>query len=419
MSSFEHRNGSLHAEDVSVSAIADRIDTPFYLYSHQALADNFRAFDGAFNGMPHLTCFAVKANSNLAVLSLFAKEGGGADIVSGGELFRALKAGIPADRIVFAGVGKKRSEIQAALEAGIRMFNVESREELVAINEVAGKMGAKAPIALRVNPDIDPKTHPYISTGLRKYKFGIAIEEALEHYREARTLGNLSLVGIHHHIGSQLTEVQPFADALARIVDLVRSLRAEGIDIRQIDIGGGLGIVYKDETPPHPDELAGAVLPLLDGLGCTLVLEPGRALVGNAGILVTRVLYVKRSGGKTFVIVDAAMNDLTRPSLYGAYHAIVPVRERGGRPVKADIVGPICESGDFLAKDREIPPVSSGDLLAVMSAGAYGFTMSSNYNSRPRVPEVMVRGDRFFVVRERETLDDLVRGEQVPELLLA
>lgn len=419
MSSFEHRNGSLHAEDVSVSAIADRIDTPFYLYSHEALADNFRAFDGAFNGMPHLTCFAVKANSNLAVLSLFAKEGGGADIVSGGELFRALKAGVPADRIVFAGVGKKRSEIQAALEAGIRMFNVESREELLAINEIAGTMGTKAPIALRVNPDIDPKTHPYISTGLRKYKFGIAIEEALEHYREARTLGNLSLVGIHHHIGSQLTEVQPFADALARIVDLVRSLRAEGIDIRQIDIGGGLGIVYKDETPPRPDELAEAVLPLLAGLGCTLVLEPGRALVGNAGILVTRVLYVKRSGGKTFVIVDAAMNDLTRPSLYGAYHAVVPVRERGGRPVKADIVGPICESGDFLAKDREIPPVSSGDLLAVMSAGAYGFTMSSNYNSRPRVPEVMVRRDRFFVVRERETLDDLVRGEQVPELLLA
>ncbi len=419
MASFEYRNGFFHGEDVSVSAVADRIDTPFYLYSHAALTDNFRAFDGAFSGMPHLTCFAVKANSNLAVLSLFAKEGGGADIVSGGELFRALRAGVPADRIVFAGVGKKRSEIQAALEAGIRMLNVESREELVAINEVAGRMGKEAPIALRVNPDIDPKTHPYISTGLRKYKFGIAIEEALEHYREARALPNIALVGIHHHIGSQLTEVQPFADALARIVDLVRSLRAEGIDIRQIDVGGGLGIVYKDETPPHPNELAGAVLPLLDGLGCTLVLEPGRALVGNAGILVTRVLYVKHSGGKTFVIVDAAMNDLTRPSLYGAYHAVVPVRERGGKPVKADIVGPICESGDFLAKDREIPPVSSGDLLAVMSAGAYGFTMSSNYNSRPRVPEVMVRRDHFFVVRERETLDDLVRGEQVPELLLA
>ncbi|MBI1864260.1 MAG: diaminopimelate decarboxylase, partial [Nitrospirae bacterium] len=325
----------------------------------------------------------------------------------------------PGDRIVYAGVGKKRDEIRAAIEAGIRMFNVESREELLAINEVAGRMGKNAPIALRVNPDIDPKTHPYISTGLRKYKFGIAIEEALEHCREARALPNIALVGIHHHIGSQLTEVQPFADALARIVDLVKNLRAEGIDIRQIDVGGGLGIVYKDETPPRPDELAGAVLPLLDGLGCTLVLEPGRALVGNAGILVTRVLYVKRSGGKTFVIVDAAMNDLTRPSLYGAYHAVVPVRERGGEPIRADIVGPICESGDFLAKDREIPPVSSGDLLAVMSAGAYGFTMSSNYNSRPRVPEVMARRDRFFVVRERETLEDLVRGEQVPELLLA
>ena len=345
------------------------------------------------------------------------REGRRGDIVSGGELFRALKAGVPADRIVFAGVGKKRSEIRAALEAGIRMFNVESREELVAINEVAGKMGAKAPIALRVNPDIDPKTHPYISTGLRKYKFGIAIEEALEHYREARTLGNLSLVGIHHHIGSQLTEVQPFADALARIVDLVRSLRAEGIDIRQIDIGGGLGIVYKDETPPHPDELADAVLPLLDGLDCTLVLEPGRALVGNAGILVTRVLYVKRSGGKTFVIVDAAMNDLTRPSLRGvSRHRPRPGKgeAREGRHRGTDLrVGRLSRQGP------EIPPVSSGDLLAVMSAGAYGFTMSSNYNSRPRVPEVMVRRDRFFVVRERETLDDLVRGEQVPELLLA
>ncbi len=414
MHDFLYRNGQLHCEEVPVVKIAKEVGTPFYLYSYQTLRHHFRVFDKAFQEVPHLICFAAKANSNLALLKIFAREGGGADIVSGGELYRALKAGIPAKRMVFAGVGKTDEEIAQALRAGILMFNVESPQELIKLSHIARRMKKKARVALRVNPDIDPKTHPYIATGLKKSKFGIAIHEALEHYLLAKRLRHLEVVGIHKHIGSQLMEVGPFVDAFEKVLNLVKALKAEGIPIRYLDVGGGLGITYKDEAPPHPVELARALVPMVQGLDLTLIFEPGRVLVGNAGILVTKVLYTKRGEGKTFVIVDAAMNDLVRPSLYGAYHEIQHVREKNGDLVVADVVGPICESGDFLAKDRKIPECQPGDLLAVMSAGAYGFTMSSNYNSRPRVPEVMVKAKKAFIIRKRETYADLIRGEVIP-----
>ncbi len=418
MHDFVYKNGELYCEGVSVKAVAQRVGTPFYLYSSKTLANHVRAFDSAFAGAPHIICFAVKANSNTAVLRLLGREGAGADIVSGGELFRALRAGIAPKKIVYAGVGKRRDEIEYALKMDILMFNVESGEELLAIDRAAGEMHTTARIALRVNPDIDPGTHEYISTGLRENKFGIPLERALEYYQTAKGLPHVEVVGIHQHIGSQITEVRPFVDAIKKIVGFIEEIRSAGIEIKYINIGGGLGITYKDETPPHPKELAKALHPILKQCRCTLVLEPGRAIVGNAGILVTRVLYHKDSGEKKFVIVDAGMNDLIRPSLYEAYHEIKPVIEpasAGGAAV--DVVGPICESGDFLAKDREMPPVQQGELLAVMGAGAYGFSMSSNYNSRPRVAEVMVKGAEYFVVRERETYSELIRGEKVPRWL--
>ncbi|MBI4666346.1 MAG: diaminopimelate decarboxylase [Nitrospinae bacterium] len=419
MHHFEYKDGEYHCEDVPLSRIAEKVGTPFYCYSSATLKRHFEVFDKAFESVPHLICFAVKANSNLAVLKLFAKSGGGADIVSGGELFRALKAGVPAERIVYAGVGKTRDEIRQALQAGILMFNVESSQELMAIDAVAAEMGVKARVTLRVNPDVDAKTHPYISTGLKQNKFGISYTSALEEYRQARTLANIEIVGIHKHIGSQITQIAPFVDALEKTLDLVRQLKEEGIVIRYIDIGGGLGITYKDEAPPHPKDLADAVAPLLKDTGCTIVFEPGRVLVGNAGALVTRVLYTKHNEGKTFFVVDAGMNDLARPSLYGSYHGILPVSAEVAerKKVSADVVGPICESGDFLAKDRVLPSFKQGELMSVMSAGAYGFTMSSNYNSRRRVAEVMVNGSNFEVVRERETMEDLIRGEKVPSFL--
>ncbi|HWR72821.1 MAG TPA: diaminopimelate decarboxylase [Nitrospirota bacterium] len=418
MHDFVYKNGELYCEGVPVRTIAQRVGTPFYLYSATTLENHVRAFDQAFSGVPHLICFAVKANPNGALLRLLGRAGTGADIVSGGELFRALRAGIDPKKIVYAGVGKRRDEIEYALKMDILMFNVESGEELAAIDKAAAEMHTKARIALRVNPDIDPKTHPYISTGLKENKFGIAIDRALEYYQTARNLPNVEVVGVHQHIGSQITEVQPFVDALDKVVGFIRELRATGINIRFINIGGGLGITYKDETPPHPRELAKAIGPLLQECGCTLVLEPGRAIVGNAGILVMRVVYRKDGGGKKFVIVDAGMNDLIRPSLYEAYHEIKPVIQRVG-PERAvvDVVGPICESGDFIAKDREMPATAQGELLAVMGAGAYGFSMSSTYNSRPRAAEVMVKGTEYFVVREREVYNDLVRGEKVPRWL--
>lgn len=413
MHHFQYRGDDLYCEEIPVARIASEVGTPAYVYSHATLTRHFRVFDEAFAEVPHLICFAMKANANLAVLKLFSDLGGGLDVVSGGELFRGLKAGVPAGRVVYAGVGKSRDEIAYALKSDILMFNVESGQELRLINEVASGMGLKARVAIRVNPDVDPHTHPYISTGLKKSKFGIDIALALDEYEAAHALPSLEVVGIHQHIGSQITDIRPFVDALAKTAALVKKLRERGADIRYIDVGGGLGITYKDEEPPLPSEFAKALIGVIRDLKTTVVLEPGRVLVGNAGILVTRVLYTKQTPAKNFVVVDAGMNDLARPSLYGAYHGIQPLRRTSGRAeVVVDVVGPICESADFLAKDRALPGVEPGELLAVMSAGAYGHTMSSNYNARPRAPEVMVRGDRHSVVRERETFEDLIRGER-------
>jgi len=417
MHDFLYKKGELYAEDIPVRQISEKVGTPLYIYSHKTLLRHFNAFKKAFNGFPHLICFALKANSSGAILRLFAKQGGGADIVSGGELFRAIRAGIQPKRIVYAGVGKAEDEIRYALKTGILVFNVESSDELKAIDKFAGQMGVKAPIALRINPDIDPETHPYISTGLRKHKFGIPIEEALEYYRLARQLPNTKILGVHKHIGSQITKVSPFVDALKKVLLLVEGLKLQGMEIKYLNIGGGLGIPYNDEEPPKPEDLARALLPLLKGKGFTLILEPGRSIAGNAGILVTKVLYIKKGIEKEFIIVDAGMNDFARPSLYGAFHKILPVTKRRRQKVFADVVGPICESSDFLARDREIERPSQGEILALIGAGAYGFSMSSNYNSRPRIAEVMVKGKEFFVVRDREDYKDLVRGERIPEFL--
>ncbi len=414
---FRYKDGDLHAEEVPVSKIADSVGTPVYIYSYNTLLSHFRAYEEAFKEVPHITCFALKANSSSAVVRIFARHGGGADVVSGGELYRALKAGVPGQRIVYAGVGKTEEEIRFALKSKILMFNVESGDELEEINRVAGLMRVKAPIALRVNPDVDPQTHPYISTGLKTHKFGIPIEDALEYYTLANGLKHVTIVGVHKHIGSQLTKVSPFVDALKRLLLLVDELGRKGIKISHLDIGGGLGITYRDETPPNPAQLARNLLPLLKGRPLTVVTEPGRSIVGNAGILVTKTLYLKSGGEKEFVIVDAGMNDLVRPSLYGAYHHIQPVIKQRREKIVADIVGPICESGDFLAKEREIPQVMRGEYLAVMSAGAYGLSMASNYNSRPRAAEVMVKGKKFAIIRKRETYPDLMRGEQIPEFI--
>jgi len=419
MHNFEYQQGELYCEQVPVSRIVKELGTPCYIYSHATLVRHFQVYDRAFAAIPHIIAFAMKANSNLAILRLMAKEGSGVDIVSGGELFRALKAGVPPSKIVFAGVGKSAEEIRDALKADILMFNVESSAELQALNEVAASVGKKARVALRINPDIDPKTHPYISTGLKKSKFGIAADRALDEFKLASSLSHIDVVGVHKHIGSQLTEVTPFVEALKKILKLVEALRGQGVNIRYLNIGGGLGITYSDETPPLPQDLADAISPMVRDLNVTLIMEPGRVIVGNAGILVTKVLYMKEGEAKKFVIVDAGMNDLIRPSLYGAYHEIRPLSEavlqRGKHQV--DVVGPVCESGDFLAKDRSLPDVRPGEVLAVMSAGAYGFVMSSNYNSRPRVPEALVRDGEIHVIRARESYSDLVKGEQIPAFL--
>jgi len=365
----------------------------------------------------YLICFSVKAASSLAILKIFINLGGGTDIVSGGELFRALNANVEPGKVVFSGVGKQIKELEYALKTGILMFNVESPSELTTLNQVAGRLGKKAKIALRVNPHIDPKTHPYISTGLRKNKFGIEATQAIENYREAKKLEHLEIIGVDCHIGSQITELNPFVEALRKVKELVQLLRKENIEIKYIDLGGGLGITYQQEQPPHPREYAEVLIKEMKDLNCTLILEPGRVIAGNAGILVSKVLYLKQGTEKSFVIVDAAMNDLIRPSLYAAFQAIQPVVKNDGDEMVVDIVGPICESGDFLAQDRKISRLKPNDLIAVMSAGAYGFTMSSNYNSRPRVPEVLVGGKEFYVIRERESYQDLIRGEKIPEFL--
>lgn len=414
---FRYKKGELFAEDVPVRKLVETYGTPLYVYSYNTLLRHFTAYDEAFDGVPHIICFALKANSNTAVLRLFARNGGGADVVSGGEIFRALKSGVPPQKIVYAGVGKTEGEIRHALKSGILMFNVESGDELREINRVAGLMRVKAPIALRVNPDIDAETHPYISTGLKKHKFGIPIEDAFDYYTLASSLKNIEIVGIHKHIGSQITKVSPFVDALKRVLSLVDALKRHGVHIRHLDIGGGLGITYKDEEPPVPRDLAKSLLPMLKGRDLTVIMEPGRSIVGNAGMLVTKVLYLKKGAEKEFIIVDAGMNDLIRPSFYGSYHHIQPVVKKRRKSILADVVGPICESGDFLAKDRDIAGVKQGEYLAVMSAGAYSFTMSSTYNSRPRAAEVMIKGKEFALVRARETYQDLVRGETIPAFI--
>lgn len=417
MDFFEYRNGELFAEGVPVRRIAREVGTPTYVYSLATLRRHYRVFDRAFMQLPHLICFSVKSNSNLAVLRVFSREGAGFDIVSGGELYRVLKAGGDPKKVVFSGVGKKREEIERALDAGILMFNVESEQELNLLNEIARGVGRKAPISLRVNPDVDPETHPYISTGLKRSKFGIDIKRSVEEYKRALSLSHIEVIGVACHIGSQLTSVLPFTDALSRVSVVVQNLREQGAWIRYLDLGGGLGIRYKDEDPPHPEEYASALIRALEGLNVTLILEPGRVIVGNAGIFITQVLYLKETDEKMFVVVDGAMNDLIRPALYGSYQAIQPVVVRQEERIVADVVGPVCESGDFFAKDREIPRPRQGDYLAVMSAGAYGFTMASNYNSRPRAAEILVDERDYHVIRERETLEDLISGERIPPAL--
>jgi diaminopimelate decarboxylase len=415
MEAFERRDGWLCAEGVPIRDIAEATGTPVYVYSASKIAETYDALDAAFAGVPHTVCYAIKANMNLAVVRLLIARGAGVDVTSGGELFRALRAGGDPGKLVFSGVGKTDEEIDSALEAGIKQFNVESRAELRRIDAVAEARGAIAPVAFRVNPDVDPRTHPYISTGLRTSKFGIPIGEAVAAYAEAKALEHVRVVGVDCHIGSQLTSVQPFADALAKLRSLVCELRDAGHAIEIIDVGGGLGVTYANERPPTAEEYAAAVLSAIGDLGCEIVLEPGRSIVANAGLFVTRVLFDKRNEAKHFVVIDGAMNDLIRPALYEAYQHIEPVGPpRDGSNV-VDVVGGVCESSDFLATARTLPELERGDLLAVHSAGAYGFAMSSNYNGRRRAAEVLVRGDRFAVVRERESYADTVRGERFAE----
>lgn len=415
MNHFQYHDNDLFCEDVAIKDIAAQVGTPFYIYSHATLSRHLQAFSSAFASVPHLICYSIKANSNLAVLKTFVNHNAGFDIVSGGELFRARKVGCDPAKIVYSGVGKTETEIAEALQAGILMFNVESPQELETINAVAGSLGKKAGIAIRVNPDVDPQTHPYISTGMKKAKFGINISQALEDYRHAASLPNLEVIGVDCHIGSQLTKLSPFVDAIAKIREVVQTLQQEGFAIKYLDLGGGLGITYDQEDPPSPADYAKVIIEGTKDLDLTLIFEPGRVMVGNAGMLIAEVLYVKEGEAKNFVIVDAAMNDLTRPALYGSYQGIQAVDRSISGTIFADVVGPICESGDFLAQDRDIPAFSQGDLLAVASAGAYGFTMSSNYNSRRRVPEIMVKGTQVMVIRQRETYDDLIKGESIPE----
>ncbi|MES9871123.1 MAG: diaminopimelate decarboxylase [Sedimenticola sp.] len=413
MDHFQYRGDRLHAEEVPLEQIAETYGTPCYVYSRATLERHWRAFDNAFQDHPHLVCYAVKANSNLAVLNLLARLGSGFDIVSVGELERVLAAGGDPGKVVFSGVGKRADEMRRALEVGIRCFNVESAAELERLDRVAGEMGVRAPVALRMNPDVDAQTHPYISTGLKENKFGVDINQALEVYRRAAELPNLEISGVDCHIGSQLTQVAPFLDALDRLMALVEQLSAEDITIDHLDLGGGLGIRYTDEQPPEPAEYAGAIAERLGDVSYEIFIEPGRAIAGNAGVLLTRVEYLKHTEEKDFALIDAAMNDLLRPTLYQAHQEIIPlVRREGGRAGVYDLVGPICETGDFLGKERELS-LSEGELLAVRSSGAYGFTMSSNYNTRPRAPEVMVDGDQVFLVRERERVEDLYRGEHL------
>lgn len=413
MDHFNYRGSKLYAEDVAVESIVREYGSPCYIYSRATLERHWRTFDQAFAGHPHLICYAVKACSNIAILNLLARLGSGFDIVSVGELQRVLAAGGDPKKIVFSGVGKREDEILAALQTGIRCFNVEVDTEIERIDRLAGELGCIAPVSIRVNPDVDAQTHPYISTGLKENKFGIDIQQAPEVYRRAAALPHIDIVGIDCHIGSQLTDTAPFLDALDKVLQLAANLRQAGIAIQHIDLGGGLGIRYDDEQPPEPAEYVQTILDRMDDQGMELLLEPGRAIAGNAGILATRVEYLKVTAEKNFAIVDAAMNDLLRPALYNAWQEIVPVdRNAGGDAALWDIVGPVCETGDFLGKDRLLE-IQEGDLLAVRSSGAYGFTMSSNYNSRPRAPEILVDGKQTHLIRERETIAGLWAGEKL------
>ncbi|MCF7967655.1 MAG: diaminopimelate decarboxylase [Methylococcaceae bacterium] len=413
MDHFNYRGTSLYAEDVSLTDISAKFGTPCYVYSRATLERHWHAFDNAFAAHPHLVCYAVKANSNLAVLNVLARLGSGFDIVSVGELERVLAAGGEPSKIVFSGVGKREDELRRALEVGIRCFNVEVPGELDRLNRIAGELGCVAAVSLRVNPDVDAQTHPYISTGLKENKFGIDVDEAMAHYRRAAAMPHLEVVGIDCHIGSQLTSLEPFVDALDRVLLIAGRLREEGIVIRHLDLGGGLGIRYNDETPPEPAAYAEVLSRRLQDLDYEIFIEPGRAIVGNAGLLLTRVEYLKTNGAKRFAIVDAAMNDLIRPSLYQAWQAIIPVQPNDqAESHRYDVVGPVCETGDFLGKDRELA-IAEGDLLAVRSAGAYGFCMSSNYNSRPRVAEILVDGLRAHLARPRETVAELFQSERI------
>ncbi|NIY75626.1 diaminopimelate decarboxylase [Thalassospira sp. HF15] len=420
MNHFEYINGELYAEGVAIREMADKVGTPFFCYSTATLERHYHVYADAFEGLDATVCFAVKANSNQAVLKTLANLGAGADVVSVGEMRRALRAGMPPAKIIFSGVGKADAEIREALAADIAQINVESIPELNELNRVAIDMGKKARIALRVNPHVDAKTHEKIATGKAENKFGIDWTRAIEVYRDAAAMDGIEVTGIAMHIGSQLTDLAPFREAFTRLAGLVEQLRSEGIDIRNLDLGGGLGIAYQGETPPLPDAYGQMVRETVGHLGCHITLEPGRLIAGNAGIMVSRVMYIKEGEAKRFVILDAAMNDLIRPTLYSAYHEIIPVDEQGDddKQVKVDVVGPVCETGDTFGKDRDLPDdLKAGDLVAVMSAGAYGAVMSSTYNTRALTPEVLVKGNNFAIVRPRQEIDDLINMDQVPSWL--
>ena len=416
MDEFHYEGGDLRCEEVPLSEIAGSVGTPFYVYSHGALESAYRELDEAFSGLDHLICYAVKANGNLAVLRALASFGAGADIVSVGELYRAMRAGFDPKKVVFAGVGKTEKELMAGLGERILLFNVESASELEHLDRLAGRHGKKARVALRVNPDVDADTHEHITTGRAFDKFGIPVDEALALAERISGYKNVDLLGVHQHIGSQITKLAPFTESVEKSAALVEELKTRGFDIKYFNIGGGLGIRYKDEETPSPRDLVDAVRPTLEATGTKILCEMGRFIAGAAGALITRVVYRKKSGEKDFIVADAGMNDLLRPSLYDAYHEVRAVKEDGS-VANADLVGPVCESGDYLARDRELPDAREGELLAVMRAGAYGFSMASNYNSRPRPAEVLVRDDRWAIVRERESYADLIKGELVPPFL--
>jgi diaminopimelate decarboxylase len=412
---FSYVDDELFCENVPIAKLVEEFGTPLYVYSGKTILKHYHAFDQAFEKQKHIVCYSIKANSNIGLLALLAREGSGFDIVSKGELYRAVRAGADPAKIVFSGVGKTEEEIEMALAAGILMINIESEAELYMINNVAVRLGRKAPVSFRINPDVNPLTHPYISTGLKNNKFGIPYEFALDIYKKAKELKNIRIVGIDCHIGSQITQLSPFVEAVGKIKTLIKDIEDFGIRISYVDLGGGLGISYKDEEPPHPNEYGDVILNMFRDDDKTLVFEPGRVIVGNAGALVTRVLYLKENIDKKFVVVDAAMNDLARPALYGAYHGIVPVKKSDTESYVCDIVGPVCESTDYLAKDRSIQKPVAGDYFCVMSAGAYGFSMSSNYNSRVKAAEILVLEDKYHKIRERDNMQDLICKEIIPE----